>query len=207
MKLSFKTIIYSFAIFANTLLCYRMIKSGNISYIFLPWNLFLAFIPYWISSYLAFKEQFKISHLPLFLLWILFLPNAPYILTDLFHLKIRPGIPVWYDLILVCSFALIGLLLFYRSTTDMINSLKEHIRESYFKFILPAFFWLMAFGLYLGRYLRFNSWNVVNHPFRLMHQSFDSLFYKDTLGFTLIFGAFMWFVYLTLVNFNSKEKT
>lgn len=205
-EINFKTIIYGFSIFAVSLLVYRICKSESLVYIFLAWNLFLAFIPYWISNYLIGQKQITFYYLPVGLIWILFLPNAPYILTDLYHLKVRAGIPIWYDLILVCSFALIGFVLFYKSTIDMINLLREHIRETYFKFILPAFFWLMAFGLYLGRYLRFNSWDIVNHPFRLAHKSFNTLFYTDTIGFTLIFGAFMWLVYLTLVNFNTKEK-
>jgi len=205
-EINFKTIIYGFSIFATSLLMYRIFKTESLVYIFLAWNLFLAFIPYWISNHLIKQKQISFYYLPIGLVWILFLPNAPYILTDLFHLKVRPGIPLWYDLILVCSFALIGFVLFYKSTIDMINLLREHISESYFKFILPAFFWLMAFGLYLGRYLRFNSWNVVNHPFRVVRKSFDTLFFTDTIGFTLIFGAFMWLVYLTLVNFNSKQK-
>lgn len=206
MRHSFKTVIYSFSFFAAVLLSYRMIKTDSLIYIFLAWNLFLAFIPYWISNYLLKQEHIKLYYLPLVLLWLLFLPNSPYILTDLFHLKQRPEIPLWYDLILVCSFALIGFTLFYKSIIDMIKLAKEQVDYSYLKYILPLFFWLIAFGLYLGRYLRFNSWDIVNHPFRLAHKSFDSLFHKDTIAFTVIFAVFMWFVYLTLVNFNSKEK-
>jgi uncharacterized membrane protein len=88
----------------------------------------------------------------------------------------------------------------------MIKLAGNRIPELYLKFMMPPFFWLIAFGLYLGRYLRFNSWNVVNHPFRVVNQSLDALFCKDAIGFTMIFAVFMWLVYLTLVNFNSKEK-
>lgn len=205
--LSFKTIIYGFSIFAAGLLVYRIYKTESLIYIFLTWNLFLAFIPFWISSFLKKKENIKPHYFPLIVAWILFLPNSPYILTDLFHLKQRLMIPLWYDLILVSSFALIGFIVFYKSILDMMKVFKKHIADHYFKYIMPFFFWLVAFGLYLGRYLRFNSWNVINHPFRLVNQSLDSLFEKNTLAFTFIFAAFMWFVYLTLINFNSKEKT
>ncbi len=204
---NFKTIIYGFSIFATSLLAYRMNKTESLVYIFLAWNLFLAFVPYWISSFLIKQKQITIHYLPIALLWVLFLPNSPYILTDLFHLKPRNDIPLWYDLVLVCSFALIGFTLFYKSIIDMIKLAKEQIDHTYIKFILPLFFWLIAFGLYLGRYLRFNSWDIVNHPFRLANKSFNSLLHKDTIAFTVIFAVFMWLVYLTLVNFNSKEKT
>jgi uncharacterized membrane protein len=206
MEKRFNYIIYGFSLFAVCLLTCRIFKTESLIYIFLVWNLFLAFIPYWISSHLSKLEQLKYFHLPLIIMWVLFLPNCPYIITDLFHLKHRDPIPYWYDLVLVYSFALIGFVLFYRSVFDILKLIRNRIPQLYLNFILPAFFWLVAFGLYLGRYLRFNSWNVVNHPFRVAHKSFDALFCKDTIGFTLIFAAFMWFVYLTLVNFNSKEK-
>jgi len=206
MKKQFNAIIYGFSFFAVCLLSYRIFKTESLIYIFLAWNLFLAFIPYWISSHLNKLEELKYFHLPLVAIWMLFLPNSPYIITDLFHLRHRDPIPYWYDLVLVYSFALIGFVLFYKSIFDMLKLVRNMIPESYLKYILPAFFWLMAFGLYLGRYLRFNSWNVVNHPFRVVNRSFDALFCKDTIAFTLIFAAFMWFVYLTLVNFNNKEK-
>lgn len=206
MKDQFRNIIYGFSLFAIGLLTYRICKTESLTYIFLIWNLFLAFIPYWISSHLRKQEQLNYFHIPLAVVWLLFLPNSPYIITDLFHLKPRL-FPFWYDLVLMYSFALIGFVIFYRSLFDMIKLIKNRISGMSLNFILPAFFWLVAFGLYLGRYLRFNSWNVVNHPFRVMNKSFDTLFCKDTIGFTLIFAAFMWFVYLTLVNFNSREKS
>jgi uncharacterized membrane protein len=205
MKTSFRNIIYGFCLFAVSLLAYRIYKTESLIYIFLAWNLFLALIPYWISSYLAKAEQLKYIHLPLIAAWILFLPNSPYIITDLFHLKQR-HFPFWYDLVLVYSFALIGFVVFYKSVFDIIKLVRNRIPDLYLRLMLPPFFWLIAFGLYLGRYLRFNSWNVVNHPFRIVNQSFEALFSKDTIGFTLIFAVFMWLVYLTLVNFNSKEK-
>jgi len=206
MKTSFKTSIYSFSAFAVSLLVYRLLKSDSMTYIFLAWNLFLAFIPYWISSYLS-KKPVRILHIPLLFIWLLFLPNSPYILTDLFHLRLRAGIPLWFDLVLVSSFALIGFALLYRSLLDMIRIFKKHISEKYLLFLLPILFCVIAFGLYLGRYLRFNSWDVVQHPFRLMAESFNCLFCKDAIGFVIIFAAFMGLVYLTLTNFNPKEKS
>lgn len=205
-RFSFKAVIYSFSIFSVGLLAYRIVKTDSLVYIFLIWNLFLAFIPFWISSHLLKQERLNLYYAPVVFLWLLFLPNSPYILTDLFHLKLRQEIPLWYDLVLVCSFALIGFTLFYKSVIDMIKLVRAQLGDPYINYILPLFFWIIAFGLYLGRYLRFNSWDIVNHPFRLAHKSFDSLFHKETIAFTVIFAAFMWFVYLTLVNFNSKEK-
>lgn len=128
--------------------------------------------------------------------WLLFLPNAPYILTDLFHLKIRLPFPLWYDLVLLLSFALIGMIIFLKSLKDMFGVIKNYVSPVYMTIITPVVFWMISFGLYLGRYLRFNSWNVVNHPFQLMRQSVDVLFEKDTMAFTIIFSVFLGFLYL-----------
>lgn len=208
MQLSFKQLIYSFTLFSVTLLTYRIIKSDSLSYIFLAWNLFLALIPWWISNYLKQKESLQFKHAPLLGIWLLFIPNSPYILTDLFHLRPRPYLPLWFDLVLVLSFALIGMIVFLKSLKDVLSILKTYVSPMLFTLLTPFIFWLISFGLYLGRYLRFNSWNVVNHPFQLMRQSFDILFEKDTIGFTLIFSVFMWFLYyITLcVNQNGKAS-
>lgn len=206
MKPTFKQLVYLFTAFSITLLTYRIIKSEGLSYIFLGWNLFLAFIPWWISNYLKNKKSLQIKHIPLLALWLLFLPNAPYILTDLFHLRQRPIFPLWFDLVLVLSFALIGMIVFLKSLKDMFGVLKKYVSPFYVTIITPIIFWLISFGLYLGRYLRFNSWNVVNHPFRLMRQSFDTLFEKDTIAFTCVFSLFMWFIYYLAANFNFNDK-
>lgn len=204
IKPTFKQLVYSFTLFSVTLLTYRIIKSDGLSYIFLAWNLFLALIPWWISDYLKQKETVQLKHIPLLGTWLLFIPNSPYILTDLFHLKPRPYLPLWFDLVLVLSFALIGMLVFLKSLKDMFAILKAHVSSMLFTLLIPVVFWLIAFGLYLGRYLRFNSWNVVNHPFRLMRQSFDVLLEKDAIGFTLIFGVFMWFMYYITMCLNQN---
>lgn len=206
MKLSFNKLIYLFSLFAISLSTYRVIKTDTIIYVFLIWNLFLAFIPYWISQFLVRQQTLKRIWLPLVIVWLLFLPNSPYILTDLFHLKRRALIPLWFDLVLICSYALIGFTLFYKSLIDMVQLGKQYISNQYLHIILPIVFWLIAFGLYLGRYLRFNSWDIVQRPVYILNKSVHIVFQKEVIGFTLIFGVFMWLVYLILVNFNVKDS-
>jgi uncharacterized membrane protein len=98
------------------------------------------------------------------------------------------------------------MIVFLKSLKDMLSILKVYVSPMLFTLVTPVIFWLISFGLYLGRYLRFNSWNVVNHPFQLMRQSFDILFEKDTIGFTLIFSVFMWFLYYITMCMNQNEK-
>ncbi len=202
---SFKQLVYSFTLFSVGLLAYRIVKSDGLSYIFLIWNLFLAFIPWWISNYLKKVDKLSFKHLPILGIWILFLPNAPYILTDLFHLKPRPDLPLWYDLVLVLSFALAGMMVFFKSLKDMLVLLKERVSQFYVALITHFVFWVVSYGLYLGRYLRFNSWDII-HPIRLIKSSFSILFEKDTIGFTCVFSLFMWFLFVMVSKFNQHEE-
>ncbi len=203
---SFKNLIYTFSLFSIALLVYRLLKSDSIAYIFLIWNLFLAFIPWWLSNFIKTQKNITCHFIPLIVLWLLFLPNAPYILTDLFHLRVRQPFPLWYDLVLLLSFALCGMMLFFKSLKDMFELLQNNIKPFYVTVITPFVFWLISFGLYLGRYMRFNSWDII-HPFHLLKSSFAILFQKDTIGFTCVFSFFMWFMYMILVQFNKHEKS
>ena len=207
--LNFKQLVYSFSFFAASLLLVRLIISDTPSYIFLSWNLFLAFIPWWISSYLRQKNTLRLKDTPLVLIWLLFLPNAPYILTDLFHLKHRPSIPLWFDLVLILSFAFLGLLVFYRSLKDMITLFKKHLSPRVLMPVICVMFWLISFGLYLGRFLRLNSWDIM-HPFSLAKSCWrllqDNGSLKDMAGFTLVFSAFLLFLFLMITRLEREES-
>ena len=97
--------------FSLALLTARIMYTGSFHYLFLAWNLFLAFIPFWISSMVVkIKNRKWYFLIPTGILWLLFLPNAPYIITDFIHLKGNKSAPLWFDLILIQSFAWTGLL-------------------------------------------------------------------------------------------------
>src|SRR5882757_9753435 len=104
-------------IFSLALLLLRFIQTGSLQYGFLVWNLFLAWVPFQMT---LLMQTYKASKWPLplwivaALAWITYLPNAPYILTDLYHLP-EGGAPMWFDLILILSFAWSGLILGFMS--------------------------------------------------------------------------------------------
>nr|WP_291905143.1 DUF1361 domain-containing protein [Chryseobacterium sp.] len=98
-------------VFCFSLSVFRYYISDTKVFLFLNWNLFLAWIPLLLSSFvLAFNIRSRISLIFIIIIWILFFPNSPYILTDLFHLKARNEIPIWYDLIVILSYAWTGLI-------------------------------------------------------------------------------------------------
>ncbi|GAA4349234.1 DUF1361 domain-containing protein [Hymenobacter saemangeumensis] len=182
----------------------RVILSGNGKFLFLAWNLFLALIPFGLSTLLGVSKAPLKGRLllPVGLAWLLFFPNAPYILTDLFHLRARPGVPLWYDLALILSCAWNGLMLAYASLTDM-----QHLVNRRFGFwagwaFAGAALMLSSFGIYLGRYLRFNSWDVLTNPLTLFYDIISRLLhpfsYPGTWGVTVVFGLLLLMGYSTV---------
>jgi len=107
-------------------LAIRMYITRSIHYSFLVWNLFLAAVPLAISYIITYSKlwQNRIVFISLFLSWLLFLPNAPYIITDFIHLEHWSQMPLWFDFILIGLFAWAGLLMAFKSTYLIYQSLK-----------------------------------------------------------------------------------
>lgn len=179
--------------------------SGFPGSLFLVWNLFLAYIPYAVSNWLQFQPSWienKWRFWTAFLVWLFFVPNSFYLLTDLFHLGEVRTVPNWYHLIMLISFAWNGLLLGVVSVWQMerVMSLKWRNFTPWL-FIYPIM-WLNALGVYIGRYLRFNSWDVITDPFDLLKDIASILLhplqYKFAWGMVLSFSVFMTLVYIIL---------
>lgn len=172
--INFKSHLNIFALFCITLVLSRMLYTENIKFIFLIWNIFLGWIPFVCSSYVVRNLESKLS--PKLLIYIFitiaFLPNAVYLITDLIHLKPRADVALWYDAILLFCFSLLGLIY---STISLINI--ERISKYYLpkKWVLPLMFFLIfgsGYGVYLGRVLRWNSWDALVHPFHILMDTF-----------------------------------
>ena len=198
----------------TTLLClllvgFRVHVTDRVTFVFLVWNLFLALIPYLVSTLLVVYHE-RIRHTALLMLplmvWLCFFPNAPYILTDLFHLKQRPGVPYWYDLALILFFAWNGLMVGYASLFDIQMVLSQRFNTVVGWLVALASLTLAGFGIYLGRYLRWNSWDVVSSPEELMHdisvRITDPMAHPHTYGVTLVFSAFLVLGYVLLFQFS-----
>src|ERR1051326_2665661 len=115
------------------LLLFRIFFTGNVSFIFLGWNLFLAWLPLIFASFLSEIRSYSSKRWPpifVFGAWLVFFPNSPYIITDLFHLWKRPGMPLWFDLFLLISFAWNGLLLGFISLLAVQEWLNQNFKKS-----------------------------------------------------------------------------
>ncbi len=174
-------------------------------YGFLCWNLFLAWIPWFAGQAFRAASQRRASavlQLGWFALWLLFLPNAPYIATDLLHLAPRPSVPLWYDLALLLSFAGTGLLLGYVSIIDVQTAVEERFSRGMGWGVAAGSLFLSGFGIYLGRFLRWNSWEVLTEPAGLFRDISDRLLnptsHPRAYAVTLILGSSLLLGYVAL---------
>ena len=182
----------------------RVLLTGRFFFLFMLWNLLLAIIPFAISTMLSVAQGPLPARilLPAGVAWLLFFPNAPYILTDFYHLDARPGVPLWYDLILIASCAWNGLMLAYASLSDMQRLVQQRLGFAAGWGFATLALLLSGFGIYLGRYLRFNSWNVLTNPltlfFDIMNRVLHPFSFPGTWGVTLVFGLFLLLGYSTV---------
>lgn len=188
-----------FSVFAIGLEYFRIRISGNNTYIFLIWNLFLAWIPLFFSLLLYhFHEMDKLGWLSILLFggaWLLFFPNAAYLVTDLVHYKARPNVPWWFDQVLLCSFLLNGLLLSFTSMFIVFEISSERINQWFSWLIVLVVSFLSGFGIYLGRFERWNSWDLLTDFSGLFYDILDRvvnpLAHPRTYGVTILFGSFL----------------
>ncbi|MFN4145578.1 MAG: DUF1361 domain-containing protein [Runella sp.] len=173
---------------------------------FLVWNLFLAWLPLGFSytaSWIYYRHTtYRWLCWLLAGAWLAFFPNAPYLITDLMHLKSSPNHLIWYDALMNFSFALAGLLTGLYSIL-LIHRLIEKLWGNTFAWLMVTIsLVLSSYGVYLGRFGRWNSWDIITHPnalFRYIWHSVQTpLAQQLTLSFSfamlLIYFAFWFFV-------------
>jgi uncharacterized membrane protein len=147
----------------------RLEWSGRLNFLFLVWNLFLAWVPYGLAllaSLLHARGRGRWWNLlPLGVAWLLSFPNAPYLLTDFIHLKPRPGgVPLWFDAAMLASFAATGWLLGLLSLEVWKRLLEERVGRVGAWLGVTLVSVLCGYGIYLGRVERWNSWDVLTEP-------------------------------------------
>ena len=206
-----KILLLSVGFTLSTLVARCLFTGGDLTYFFYPWNLLLAIIPYSFSRALQHAKN-NIKAWLLIAGWLLFFPNAPYLVTDVFHFQERPPVPQWYDLILVISGAWNGLVLGILSLMQVEQFLQLYVKPKIVQLSSVLFALLCGYGVYVGRYWRFNSWDVVTQPETLFRASACSVIQPhhniQLWAFTIAFAALFYTVYLTLRHLVlQNEKT
>lgn len=187
------------------LVALRVLHTRNLTFAFLVWNLFLALVPLLTSTAMRLADD---NRLPgwllgaLFACWLLMLPNAPYLVTDLFHLRQMPLVPLWFDLVLLLSCAATGVALGFRSMGD-IHELARRRWGGRAAWVLVTGLWFAcAYGMYLGRFVRWNSWDVLHQPDAIAAFALNTLrapaAHPRVVGVTLLFGGLLTLAYITV---------
>ncbi len=203
----------------------RWLATGSIRYDVLLWNLLLAWIPYCLSLLVV---RIRAMHWPLArrelaaagtgLLWLLFYPNAPYILTDFIHVieeavrlpadrsypLITENELLWYDIILNSAFAFVGHMVGLISLIILHRTIRERFGGRFaWGFVATATI-LGGYGIYLGRFVRFNSWDIFRNPIATLPAALLNLFDPKAVLFSF---AFAFFIFLTYVIAWSLYET
>ncbi len=177
----------------------------------LNWNLFLAWIPVFIVLRLEKTDTYhhtpKAKVLFMSLLWLLFFPNAPYLITDFVHLYPTQGNLYWHHQIMFFCYAFVslacGLLSLYwiqrvwtRAFSGWFSNLASVLAIA-----------LSGYGIFLGRIVRFNSWDFFVHPFRLSRYVLHSFHNPTAIVMTLEFSVFIGLAYClfySLIHLQDK---
>ena len=190
----------------------RVSYSGNSYYEALVWNLLLAWIPFALAVY-VYDGRRRGERGPLLwaagALWLVFVPNAPYIVTDFKWLRDWTGAPIWYDVVLVAAAAWCGLMLGFISLYLMQAVVRRSIGAVKAWLFVLGVLAVSSFGIYLGRFQRWNSWDVFTRPGVLAHNVWPHLArpydHPKTVAVTALFTAFLAMTYLVFYSFAEVE--
>lgn len=199
----------------------RVVISGRPSYLYLVQNILLAFVPFLIAaasvflvSTLGSRKAKAWMALPAVLLWLIFYPNAPYIFTDFIHvfnrvyLRVAPGeliglkALIWYDIVMNAAFAFIGHFIGLASMWIMQTLLDSVWGRLPSLAVLGLAMVLAGFGIYLGRFSRLNSWDVLFSPFRVAGELAEAVSDPMAIFFSLAFALFILLSYGAMAAFK-----
>lgn len=213
------------SIIGFVMIAFRMLNQRSIRFAFLIWNLFLAWVPLFLSLTMSYIDRIQkystkrtIYLLSLGLCWLIFFPNAPYIITDIIHLSnynyytifnysysFDLNFIIWYDFILVMLFVFTGYIMGHISLYNVhkiIEKKYEKVVGWIFVFIVSV---LSGFAIYLGRFLRLNSWEIVSSPVNLFKTILASINIVS-MKFTFMFGLFIFLIYIAMYNLSFLKK-
>lgn len=169
----------------------RALIHGNLHLFFLVWNLILAIVPYAISDHALKTKNFgekKIQTYGYLLIWLLFLPNAFYVFTDFIHLRLSTAKTFWWDFITIASFATTAWWFGLKSLAHIKIIWITKLNKNWFEIYDYVFPFLMALGVYMGRFDRFNSWDIVSQPHEIVFTAIKHITNFQILVICLFYG-------------------
>ncbi len=178
----------------------QVLYSGSGMYLFLGWNLLLATVPFLLALTIeaAVRHELPAPVPLLFVLWVLFLPNAPYLVTDFVHLGTDPSVPIWYDALLFSAFATVGLVLGLMSIRILMRTARHRIGPTAAWAATVAISAASSLGIFLGRFEQLNSWDMLVRPVTVARVALVTGPLAHEAAFTLGFTVFLITAYKAL---------
>ena len=205
-------ILHLSLLFSVSMVLARVFYMGQSYFMFMLWNLFLAYIPFLLSSLFIDRPMLidkKLLFIPLALLWLVFIPNTFYMITDLFHLNEPHAMPLWFDTLLIVSFSWNGLLLGIISVQQMESVMRIFLGKYTAPIFLYPVFFLNALGVFIGRFLRYNSWDVITDPLGLVKDIvllvLHPFHFVSAWGMVAGFSTFLLLCYLFLQSWRKHS--
>lgn len=166
---------------------------------YLIWNLFLAWIPVlltiWLGKVLRRKLWSSWEALLVTVIWLSFLPNSFYMISDFVHLQDVPESRVLYDVIMFSSFIFNGVILGYISLFPVHQELIQRVAKRTAAILVSIVLVLCSFAIYLGHDLRWNTWNILSNPGGLL-VDISNHFLNPSSSHTVLTTTFGFFVLL-----------
>ena len=191
----------------------RVAYSDSNQHTGLIWNLFLAWIPFMLAYFahaISWRRIWVYFVIPVIaLLWMIFFPNAPYMLTDLQDLaRTATDAPLWYDVLIVVWCSWTGMLLGVISLYLMQNIVQRTFSRAagwVFVFVISG---MSSFGVYVGRFVRINSWDILQNPAETAMNILGIVIDPSMrlAAFTILYTFFFLFVYLLLYSFSHLHR-
>lgn len=172
-------------------------RNESLEFGYLLWNLVLAWLPLLLAARLVLilrrKRWSSWEGLTLSLLWLVFLPNSFYIISDLIHLQGAERVDLLADVVMFMSFIFTGLVLGFSSLYLVHLQLKRHLARRTAAGWIMAVLWLCSVGIYIGRDLRWNTWDILVNPGGLLFDISDRLLHPAAYPqmFVTIFSFFV----------------
>lgn len=195
----------------------RVWGTDNFRFGFLFWNLALAWMPLLLATMLVRslqKHRWQWQNSVLVLLWLGFLPNSFYIISDFVHLRVTGEVNILFDIVLFSSIIfnayVFGFMSLYLVHKELLRRMRARTAHVTIGLILLG----CSFAIYLGRYLRWNTWDVVAHPVGLLFDVSDRFInpaahpetFSTTIIFTLLLGSIYYVIY-ELVNVLGDKRS
>lgn len=196
----------------------RVIGAENFRFWFLLWNLLLAWVPLFLAALLVknLSKQRWLSrqNIGLSLLWLVFLPNSFYIVSDLIHVHLTGEINILFDVVLFSSFIFNGYVFGFMSLYIVHRELLKRLPLERAHALIGTVLVISSFAIYLGRYLRWNTWDILVHPIGLLFDVTDRFInpvahpqvITTTVIFSLLLASMYWVIYELINLLRGQQK-